>query len=59
MSKQNRSQEVRKPSEADYHKVFRIDAPLAEIAANVLQTPNSALTTPLVEDEESVKGASG
>ena len=61
LAKQNgRDQaEVSQPSEADYHEVFHIDASFEEIAAKVLQTPDSALTTPLVEDEESINGASG
>ena len=51
--------EVSQPSEADYHEVFHIDASFEEIAAKVLQVPNTALTTPLTEDEKSINGASG
>ena len=45
--------------EPDYDEVFHIDAPFEEIMARVMQVPNSALKTPLVEDDESINGASG
>lgn len=56
---EQRQAEVSQPSEDDYHEVFHIDASFQEIAAKVLRAPNSALKTPLVEDEESINGASG
>ena len=45
--------------EPDYDEVFHIDAPFEEVMAKVMQVPNSALKTPLVEDEEPIRGTQG
>ena len=57
MTKQNETYE---PTEADLNEVVSLDVPegvtLEEVMAKVMRTPNSAIKTPLVEDEESIRG---